>query len=74
MQVRVVPSHRTCVHSLELTQSTEALDFRQWIGGEAKIFDYCHNLALQGGKRMAEIMGTREMDPDGNFTLNMVCR
>jgi hypothetical protein len=48
------------------------LDFRQWIGGETKIFEYCHNLALEGGKRMAEIMGTRVMDPNGEFTLNMV--
>ncbi|KXN90567.1 hypothetical protein AN958_04080 [Leucoagaricus sp. SymC.cos] len=48
-----------------------ALDFRKWIGGETKIFDYCHNLALEGGKRMAEIFGTRVMDPNGEFTLNM---
>ncbi|EKM81466.1 hypothetical protein AGABI1DRAFT_105046 [Agaricus bisporus var. burnettii JB137-S8] len=49
-----------------------ALDFRAWIGGEAKIFEYCHNLAIEGGKRMAEILGTRVMDPNGEFTLNMV--
>ncbi|KAF9450691.1 PLP-dependent transferase [Macrolepiota fuliginosa MF-IS2] len=49
-----------------------ALDFRQWIGGEAKIFDHCHNLALEGGRLMAEIFGTRVMDPNGEFTLNMV--
>ncbi|KAF5361898.1 hypothetical protein D9756_002035 [Leucocoprinus leucothites] len=49
-----------------------ALDFRKWIGGEAKIFEYCHNLVLEGGKRMAEIFGTQVMDPNGEFTLNMV--
>lgn len=53
-------------------RSLQALDFRQWIGGEAKIFDYCHNLALEGGRRMAEIFGTQVMDPNGEFTLNMV--
>jgi hypothetical protein len=51
-----------------------ALDFRKWIGGEAKIFDYCHKLALEGGKRMAQTFGTQVMDPNGEFTLNMVRR
>ncbi|KAJ3555960.1 hypothetical protein NP233_g12087 [Leucocoprinus birnbaumii] len=49
-----------------------ALDFRKWIGGEAKIYEYCHSLALEGGRRMAEVFGTRVMDPNGEFTLNMV--
>ncbi|KAJ3558261.1 hypothetical protein NP233_g11541 [Leucocoprinus birnbaumii] len=54
-----------------LTAET-ALDFREWLGGEEKINNYCHQLALDGGKRMAEIFGTRLLDPDGDFTLNMV--
>jgi len=49
-----------------------ALDFRNWLGGEAKINEYCHNMAVKGGKRLAEILGTRVMDPDGSLTLNMV--
>lgn len=49
-----------------------ALDFRNWLGGEHKINAYCHDLALKGGKRLAEVLGTRVMDPDGELTLNMV--
>lgn len=50
-----------------------ALQFRKWIGGEKKINDYCHNLAIAGGKRMVEIFGTRLMDTeDYELTLNMV--
>jgi len=50
-----------------------ALEFRKWLGGEHKINAYCHNLAIEGGKRLAEMWGTRLMDPTGEFTLNMVC-
>ena len=50
-----------------------ALEFRQWLGGEHKINAYCHDLALKGGKQLAEMWGTRLMDPTGEFTLNMVC-
>lgn len=52
-----------------------ALDFRQWLGGEAKINGYCHALALAGGKRMAEILGTEVMHgkDEDELTLNMVC-
>ncbi|KAG6825309.1 hypothetical protein H0H92_004104 [Tricholoma furcatifolium] len=49
-----------------------AIDFRNWVGGERKINEYCHELALKGGKRIAEIMGTSVMDPDGELTFNMV--
>jgi len=42
------------------------------MGGEEKINDYCHNLAIEGGKLLAKILGTRVMDPDGEQTLNMV--
>lgn len=48
-----------------------ALDFRQWLGGEQKIHDYCHSLALAGGKRLARLLGTSLMDTTGEFTLNM---
>jgi selenocysteine lyase/cysteine desulfurase len=49
-----------------------ALDFREWLGGEHKINAYTHALALAGGKHLAERLGTSVMDPDGEFTLNMV--
>ncbi|KAI0266849.1 PLP-dependent transferase [Gloeopeniophorella convolvens] len=49
-----------------------ALDFREWLGGEQKITDYCHSLALTGGKRLSELLGTPLLDPTGEVTLNMV--
>ncbi|ETW82979.1 hypothetical protein HETIRDRAFT_444532 [Heterobasidion irregulare TC 32-1] len=49
----------------------EALNFREWLGGERKINEYCHSLALEGGKRLAEVMGTRVLDETGELTLNM---
>ncbi|KAI0065100.1 PLP-dependent transferase [Artomyces pyxidatus] len=49
-----------------------ALDFRQWLGGEHKINGYCRILALAGGKRLADILGTSLLDKSGEFTLNMV--
>ena len=51
-----------------------ALDFRDWLGGEVKINEYCRDLAIRGGKRLAEILGTEEMDktPNRELTLNMV--
>jgi hypothetical protein len=48
-----------------------ALDFRQWLGGEKKINDYCRSLALSGGKRLSQLLGTPLLDPTGEFTLNM---
>ncbi|KAF8916069.1 PLP-dependent transferase [Mucidula mucida] len=50
----------------------DALAFRSWLGGEHKINDYCHKLAIEGGKKLVEIFGTRLMDPDGEFTAAMV--
>ncbi|KAG2131801.1 pyridoxal phosphate-dependent transferase [Suillus clintonianus] len=49
-----------------------ALDFRQWLGGEHKINEYTHNLAIAGGKYLASLLGTSVMDPTGDLTLNMV--
>ena len=51
-----------------------ALDFREWLGGEVKINAYCRETAIRGGKRLAEILGTHEMDetPNRELTLNMV--
>jgi hypothetical protein len=49
-----------------------ALDFRQWLGGEQKINDYCRSLALAGGELLSRLLGTPVLDPTGEFTLNMV--
>ncbi|KAA1467437.1 PLP-dependent transferase [Dentipellis sp. KUC8613] len=51
---------------------TAALDFRAWLGGEAKIYEYCHSLALAGGQRLAEVLGTELLDKTGAQTLTMV--
>jgi len=48
-----------------------ALDFRRWLGGEQKINDYCHSLALSGGKLLSQLLRTSLLDPTGEFTLNM---
>ena len=47
-----------------------ALAFRGWLGGEHAINDYCHGLALAGGRRLAAQLGTRVMDDE--LVLNMV--
>lgn len=49
-----------------------ALDFREWLGGEHKINEYTHALAIGGGKHLADRFGTSVMDTDGDLTLNMV--
>jgi len=51
-----------------------ALDFREWLGGETKINAYTRSLALTGGKRVAEILGTCLLDQTENseLTLSMV--
>ncbi|KAG2012232.1 hypothetical protein CC2G_012266 [Coprinopsis cinerea AmutBmut pab1-1] len=50
----------------------DALEFRKWIGGEDKIHEYCHDLAIKGGKYLAELWGTQLLDPDGTSTVHMV--
>lgn len=51
-----------------------AIDYRKWLGGEEKINKYCRGLAIKGGLRMAEILGTQIIDetPNHELTLNMV--
>ena len=51
-----------------------ALAFRRWLGGEAVINAYCRDLAIKGGKRLAELLGTKVMDETGELTLSMVRR
>ncbi|KAI0784243.1 PLP-dependent transferase [Abortiporus biennis] len=48
-----------------------ALQFRKWIGGEEAINKYCHDLAISGGKKLAELLGTEVLDKTGELTLNM---
>ena len=48
-----------------------ALEFREKLGGEKRINEYCHNLAVKGGKRLAELFQTSAISDD--FTANMVC-
>ncbi|KAJ6492811.1 PLP-dependent transferase [Mycena vitilis] len=49
-----------------------ALAFREWLGGEKKINQYCHDMAVRGGAHLAAILGTRVLDETGELTLNMV--
>lgn len=69
MQVNTIAGYPTNL----VSDVHAALDFREWLGGEHKINAYTHALALAGGKHLAERLGTSVMDPDGEFTLNMVC-
>ncbi|KAL1949376.1 hypothetical protein VTO73DRAFT_8257 [Trametes versicolor] len=48
-----------------------AVAFREWLGGEKAIDTYCHQLALDGGKRLAEVMGTRVLDESGELMAHM---
>ncbi|KAF5372439.1 hypothetical protein D9757_009920 [Collybiopsis confluens] len=44
-----------------------ALEFRSSHGGEERIINYCHNLAMSGGKYLADMLGTEVMlSPSGN--------
>ncbi|KAI0749409.1 PLP-dependent transferase [Daedaleopsis nitida] len=49
----------------------DALAFREWLGGEKAIYDYCHKTAVEGAKKLAEVMGTRDIDVSGELTLTM---
>jgi hypothetical protein len=50
-----------------------ALAFRKWLGGEENINGYTHRLAFEGGKYLAQILGTEIMDKTGEATLCAVC-
>ena len=50
-----------------------ALDFRKFLGGEERITKYCHDLAVAGGRKVAQILGTNVVDTaSGELTANMV--
>ncbi|KDR68934.1 hypothetical protein GALMADRAFT_77978 [Galerina marginata CBS 339.88] len=76
----VAPS--TFIHKFFWTGQTDpvptlsiefATAFRQRLGGEKKINDYCHALAVEGGRLVAKKLGTAVMDPTdlGELTANM---
>ncbi|GAA6056227.1 hypothetical protein JCM3770_002097 [Rhodotorula araucariae] len=56
--------------------STAALDFRRDVlGGEERIYEYCHALAVEGGELIAGILGTstlRNKDSEGELVACMV--
>ena len=68
MQVNILAGYSTN----RVPDVRAAIDFREWLGGERKINEYNHALAITGGKHLAERLGTSVMDPDGEFTLSMV--
>jgi selenocysteine lyase/cysteine desulfurase len=39
-----------------------ALKYREALGGEATVMQYCHNLAREGGKRVADLLGTTVLE------------
>ncbi|KAH7925192.1 PLP-dependent transferase [Leucogyrophana mollusca] len=54
---------------------TSAVKFRELLGGEERINAYCRQLALDGGKRLAHVLGTHVLESDeheGEFNTNMV--
>ena len=59
-------------HSCQLNIIVLALAFREWLGGEKAIYNYCHQLAMDGAKKLAEVMGTRVIDETGELTATMV--
>ncbi|TBU55573.1 PLP-dependent transferase [Dichomitus squalens] len=50
---------------------TEAIAFREWLGGEKAIYDHCHKVAVDGAKKLAEVLGTRVIDESGELTATM---
>lgn len=51
-----------------------ALQFREdLLGGERRLNEYCHNLAIQGGQAAAKVLGTSILETDSQeLTANMV--
>lgn len=50
-----------------------ALAYRESVGGENAIQEYCHNLAVQGGALVAEILGTSVLEnEERTLTASMV--
>lgn len=59
----------------EVTPWVAALEFRRFLGGEKRITEYCHALAVSGGRTAAEVLGTEVVETaNGELTANMVRR
>jgi len=53
--------------------SIAAFHFIQDCGGADRIREYCHSLAVEGGRLAADILGTKVLEMDGvEYTANMV--
>ncbi|KAF8510937.1 PLP-dependent transferase [Hysterangium stoloniferum] len=52
-----------------ILEKTTALDFREKLGGEHRINEYCHSLAVKGGQRLAQLLQTSVLSEE--FTANM---
>ncbi|KZT73540.1 PLP-dependent transferase [Daedalea quercina L-15889] len=50
---------------------TPAVQFRKWLGGEVQINMYCQQLAVAGGWKLAEVLGTEVLDSTGEMIRNM---
>ena len=53
-----------------------AFDFREFCGGEERIQNYCHQLALEAGEHVADVLGTETMrnkEGEGELVASMVC-
>jgi len=48
-----------------------ALEFREALGGDARILDYVSTLAVEGGQRLAEALGTEPMPTGGLAMVNV---
>lgn len=61
-------------HDMSFMLSVQAaIEFRQKLGGEARIMNYNHDLAIRGGEEAAKILGTSIMDnEDHSLTSSMV--
>ncbi|KAG8727151.1 hypothetical protein FRC12_022765, partial [Ceratobasidium sp. 428] len=54
-------------------RSVIALEFREEIGGENKINEYCHSLAVRGGEILAGVLKTKVLESEKNeLTAHMV--
>lgn len=56
---------------INLLSVIPALAFRKWLGGEAAIYSYCHKLAMEGGRKLAQTMGTHVMHDSDEQTVFM---
>ena len=73
-KILILPLGNGTIDYVPYISASCALDFREWIGREEVINAYCNRIALEGGRRLASILGTEIIDQTQGyeFTLNMV--